>query len=105
MTVSIKSAIPTRALALLLGIGILDMVSTAWLHSHGLIVEMNPVMKVLIERGEWLFILVKGGTLFLAWLLMVQYSRDHLQLVRISCLLGSAVYGTIWLSWFLIGRM
>ncbi len=104
MSQHLKSALPTRALGLLLLIGVFDMVTTAWLHSHGLIAEMNPLMRVLIERSELLFILVKGGTLVVAWYLMVQYSKSHLEFVRTSCLLGSVVYGGVWLTWFLLGR-
>lgn len=91
---------PTRTLALLLAIGFVDLVSTALLHSRGVITELNPVMRPLIEHGEWLFALVKGGTLVLAWEVMRRQCPANLAFVRRSCLVGSGLYILIWSSWF-----
>lgn len=95
---------PTRALALLLLIGFVDLVATAVMHQHGMIVELNPIMRPLIERSEWLFALVKGLTLVAAWAALVWYSEHNRDFVRKACLAGSAAYMTIWTAWFLVGH-
>lgn len=100
----LKRFFPTRAIALLMAIGFLDLVMTAVLHAFGLIVELNPVMKVFIERSEWLFVLVKGSTLAAAWFAMVAYSRVNLDFVRRAALTGSIVYLTVWTVWFFCGK-
>ena len=57
---------PTRALVLLLAIGFFDLIVTAVLHANGMITELNPLMKPLLEQGEWLFAIVKSFTLIAA---------------------------------------
>lgn len=94
---------PTRALLLLMGIGFLDLISTAILHAHGKIEELNPVMKPLIEHSEWAFAFVKGLTLVACWAMMVWYWPQNRDFVRRSCLWGSGIYFAIWLIWFLVG--
>ena len=37
-----RRLLPTRALALLLAIGFLDLIVTAVLHAQGMIIELNP---------------------------------------------------------------
>lgn len=91
---------PCRSLGLLIGVGLLDLVMTAWLHAQGLIVELNPVMRPVIEQGEWLFALVKGGTLIVAWYAMATYARTNRDFVRKACWAGSLVYVTVWCGWF-----
>lgn len=91
---------PTRALALLLAIGTVDMLATALLHANGLIIELNPLMRPLIERSEWLFALVKGGTMLVAWLAMAAYAQVNRAFVRKACLYGSVAYVGIWCAWF-----
>jgi hypothetical protein len=100
-----KTYFPTRALLLLLGIGFLDLVMTAVLHSHGLIVEMNPLMKPIIETSEWLFALVKGMTLVLAYCVMLKHADTHLAFIRRACIFGSGAYMTIWTVWFIAGSV
>ncbi len=95
-----KKILPTRALALLMGIGFIDLFMTAILHSQGRIVELNPVMRPLIEQGEWLFALVKGATLVAAWIVMARYAKHNMDFVRKACIAGSAVYLVVWTSWF-----
>ena len=70
------------------------------MHSKGLITELNPVMKPLIEQSEWLFALVKGGTLVLAWELMRRQCATNQQFVRRACLIGAGIYLILWSSWF-----
>jgi hypothetical protein len=87
-----------------MGIGALDLIVTAVLHQRGLIVEMNPVMRLFIDRSEWLFALVKAATLVAAWWLMASYARKNRSFVRNACLCGSAAYVSVWLVWFLQAR-
>ncbi|MDK3156357.1 DUF5658 family protein [Kamptonema cortianum] len=100
-----QNCFPTRALALLLTIGFVDLVLTAVLHKQGLIVELNPLMRPLIERSEWLFVLVKASTLILAWVVMYHYSRTHLEFVRKAATIASVAYLLIWTTWFIAGSM
>jgi hypothetical protein len=82
-------------------IGFADLIVTAVLHRQGLIVELNPLMRPLIERSEWLFAAVKGGTLVLGWGVMAWYCRHNREFVDLACAVGSAVYVTVWVVWFL----
>jgi hypothetical protein len=91
---------PTRALAVLMAIGFIDLVVTAVLHAQGQIVELNPLMKPLIETSEWLFAAVKGLTLVLAWLVMVKHADQNLPFIRKACVAGSAAYMIVWTVWF-----
>ena len=91
---------PTRSIALLIGIGLIDLVTTAWLHAQGLVVELNPIMRAFIDRGDWLFILVKGASLVIAWIVMARYARTNRAFVRKICLLGSVAYVLVWVVWF-----
>lgn len=96
-----KSVFPTRALVLLLLIGFVDLLMTAILHANGMVVEMNPLMRPLIEQSEWLFAVVKSMTLIAAWLALAWYAKQNLGFVRKVCLLSSALYLIIWSAWFL----
>ncbi len=98
---SVRTLVPTRALALLMIIGFTDMAATAWLYHRGLIVELNPIMRPLLISSTWLFAAVKGITLLCAWYVMVLYAKRNRRFVRIACLLGSALYLFVWTSWFL----
>ena len=92
-------------MALLLGIGFADLFATAYLHSRGLISELNPVMKPLLQHSEWLFALVKGGTLVLAWSMMRRQCPANLMFVRRSCLIGAGLYLILWSTWFTSGAL
>ena len=95
-----KALFPTRALALFVAIGFIDLVTTAVLHSQGMIVELNPIMNVLIQKSEWLFALGKGLTLFLGWWAMRWYANQNRDFVRKASLWGSGVYIVVWSCWF-----
>lgn len=99
----IRQAFPTRAIGLILVIGLIDLVTTALLHANGLIVEMNPLMRGFINRSEWLFVAVKGATLLVGWLALAYYSRTNVNFVRRACILGSVAYVLVWLVWFIHG--
>ncbi|MBL8047922.1 MAG: hypothetical protein JNJ45_04500 [Chthonomonas sp.] len=86
-----------------MAIGFLDLISTAVLHAHGKIEELNPVMRPIIQHSEWAFVFVKALTLITCWATMVWYWPQNSAFVRRTCLIGSAVYFSIWLAWFLIG--
>ena len=73
---TMKSLFPTKSLAVLLLIGVLDLVSTAVLHAKGLIVEMNPIMRFFIQQSEWLFAFVKGLTIGAAWVTLAWYAKQ-----------------------------
>lgn len=95
---------PTPALALLMVIGIVDLLSTAFLHRAGLITELNPFMRVFITRSEWLFAFAKGVTLGAAWGALAWYARTDLKFVTRACLVGSAAYLSLWCLWFFGSR-
>lgn len=100
-----RIAFPSRTIMLLLGIGILDMIVTAVLHAQGLIVEMNPLMKVFIERSEWLFVFVKSLTLVCGWLALAWYFKQNENFVRKVCVAASGAYVGVWIVWFTLGSM
>lgn len=94
---------PTKSLAVLMLIGFVDLASTAWLYSRGLITELNPLMRVFISRSEWEFAAVKGATLVAAWIVMAHYATINREFVRKVCLMGSGAYVVIWTAWFFKG--
>ncbi len=69
------------------------------MHQRGLIVELNPLMRPLIERSEALFAAVKGATLLAAWLVMRRLYPTHGRFIDSACLGGSAVYLVVWFAW------
>ncbi len=95
-----KAFFPTKSMVLLIGIGLVDLISTAWMYHAGLIYERNPLMRALLDKGEWLFIVVKGATLLAAWYVLMLYAKQNIRFVQQSCLLGSAAYILLWTSWF-----
>lgn len=84
-----------RALALLLGIGLLDLVATAVLSAQGRIVEANPLMAPILARGELAFVVVKAATLALAGILLARAARRDPAGVRRACLAGSGIYALV----------
>lgn len=98
-----KKMFPVKSMFWLLFIGMVDLVTTAVLHAQGKIVELNPIMRPIIESSEWLFALVKGGSIVLAWLVMLKYSKTHLEFISRACLAGTLLYGGVWFTWFTIG--
>lgn len=94
-----KAIFPCRSLGVLLAIGFLDLVATAVLHERGFIVELNPLMRVFIERSEWLFALVKGTTLVAAWYVLKRYWATHADFINKACWVGSAAYLLVWSTW------
>jgi hypothetical protein len=99
----IRQAFPSRALTLLLLIGLVDLTATAVLHAQGKISELNPLMRGFIERSEWLFVAVKGLSLVFAYVMLVRCSRTHRDFVTRAGYVGAALYVGIWLTWFLHG--
>ncbi|MBX3118865.1 MAG: hypothetical protein KF784_07345 [Fimbriimonadaceae bacterium] len=96
---------PSRSIALLMLIGFTDLVMTAWLHAAGMISELNPLMKPLIERNELLFVAVKGMTLVLAWFVMAHYCKTNREFVRKAAILASIAYVTIWTAWVITAHI
>jgi len=88
----VRAIFPTRALAALLVIGLLDLIVTVFLHAHGQIEELNPVMAPLLAGGEWRFAMVKAITLGLAWVLLAHQAKSTPKQVRRACLFGCAAY-------------
>lgn len=95
---------PTRSLGIFLTIGIVDLISTAYLHAHGMMVELNPLMRASLAYGEFYFCLVKGLTLAALWVVMVQHAKKDLNFVRTACALGAAGYVGLWVVWFTVGH-
>ena len=95
---------PTKSMVALLVIGIVDLVSTAVLHSKGMIVELNPLMRGFITQSEWLFVFVKGMTIGAAWGTMVWYAQQNKDFVNKACTYGSIAYLAVWTTWFFGAR-
>jgi hypothetical protein len=81
-------------------IGFVDLVLTVLLYRNGLIVELNPLMRPLIEQSEFLFAVVKSATLLVTWAFMCAYAKTHHSFVRKASMVGSAAYLVLWVSWF-----
>ena len=62
---------------------------------------MNPIMRIFIDRSEWLFAAVKGATLLLSWYILSRYAKTNLPFVRRACLVGSGCYVFLWITWFI----
>lgn len=75
---------------------------TAVLHSRGLIVELNPLMRTFIDKSEWLFAAVKGLTLIGGWIVLAWYAKSNPQFVRKLSYGASAAYVTLWFAWFIV---
>jgi hypothetical protein len=95
---------PSRGIPLLVGIGFIDLVTTAWLYHRGMIQEMNPLMRVLLEHGEWPFVLVKGLTIAFTWIALAKYTAQNPRFVRSACLFGALAYVALWGAWFTVGN-
>ena len=99
--VDLRQVFPTRWLVVLIGIGFIELFVTAILHANGSIVELNPLMRPLIEQSEWLFAFVKAFTLLAAWVVLAWYAKQNLGFVRKTCCISAAAYFAIWCGWFL----
>jgi hypothetical protein len=58
-------------------------------------------MRPFIEQSEFLFGLVKAGTLIAAWIVMARYAKINVRFVATACTAGSILYVVVWTSWFL----
>src|SRR5688572_3426815 len=58
-----RSRLVVPGLAVLVVLALLDLISTLWWHSRGMMTEFNPLMRPLLEKSEWLFSGVKLLTL------------------------------------------
>jgi len=63
-------------------------------------VELNPIMRIFIDRSEWLFAFVKGLTLVAGWAALAWYCKTNKAFVNKVSLCGSAAYVGIWILWF-----
>ncbi|MBI1334078.1 MAG: hypothetical protein JST12_07760 [Armatimonadetes bacterium] len=104
MKQAMSIAFPTRSMAALLAIAIIDLIMTAVLHSKGMIVELNPLMRGFITQSEWLFAFVKGLTIGVAWGTMAWYAQQNKEFVGRACTIGALSYVTVWTTWFITGR-
>jgi len=98
----VKAILPSRALALFLSIGFADLIITAILHAQGLATEVNPLMRVFIDKSEWLFVVVKGLTLLAGWLGLAWYAKTNPEFVKKVSYAGSAAYVSLWILIFLV---
>jgi hypothetical protein len=99
-TSRIQYFFPDAGLIILIGIGFLDLLSTAIWHSKGQIVELNPLLSPIIERSEWLFAAVKGSTLLAAYFAMIAYAQKKPEFVRKASRIGIVLYVGIYVIWF-----
>lgn len=96
---------PTRWLFVLTFVALLDLASTLWWHSRGMMEELNPLMAVLLTRGEWLFASVKVATILLAWAAVAWYAQKNHAFCRRVCAFGSVAYILLWTSWCAAGNL
>lgn len=90
---------PPVPVLMLVGIAILDLLSTTILYSMGLIEEMNPLMRPLLEIHPALFAVVKMATIVAAFAGLQWYRRHDERFVRVASGWGAATYSIIWIGW------
>ena len=89
-----------RALGLLLGIGMADLIATAVLSTDERFEERNPLMAGLLAHGPWPFVAAKAATLVVAGLLLARQDRRTMQR---ACLFGSGAYAVLLATAFFAG--
>ena len=97
MTEGVLLRKPPLELGLLMAVGLIDLVSTVVLYSMGLVVELNPLMRPLLESSPALFTLIKLGTLLSAYVVMQLYRQVDERFVRRASLYGAIAYVVVWL--------
>lgn len=95
---------PALETVLLMALGLADLVSTVVLHQLGLIVELNPIMRPLLERSTSLFVLAKVATLAGAYITLQLYRARDEEFCRMAARWGTITYAAVWLVWFTIGN-
>lgn len=89
---------------MLMGIGLADLVSTVVLHQLGLIVELNPIMRPLLNKSAALFTLAKLLTLAAAYVTLQLYRARDDAFCRQAAKWGTIAYAAVWVVWFTIGN-
>lgn len=90
-------------MAVLVAIALMDLIVTALLYQTGWIVELNPLMRPLIERSPWFFAMVKFSTVAIAYVVLQWYRRMDEEFVNRIATAGSVAYVALWSTWFLTG--
>ena len=80
-------------------VGLADLVSTVALYSAGLVVELNPLMRPLLDRSPALFALVKLATLAAVFVALQWHRPKDERFVRKAAAYGTAAYVTLWAVW------
>lgn len=96
---------PPRELTLLMSVGLVDLVSTMVLYSLGLVVELNPIMRPLLQNSLVLFAAVKIATLLAAYVALQLYRSVDEQFVRKAALTGALAYILVWVVFASAGAM
>lgn len=94
---------PTKPMAVLASIALVDLVVTAFLYQTGWIVELNPLMRPLLEHSTWVFALVKFSIVAVAYFVLQWYRRIDEEFVNRIATAGSLAYIALWTTWFLSG--
>lgn len=90
---------PPVPVLLLMAVGLSDLVLTAVLYEAGLIVELNPLMRPLIQSSTLLFVAVKLATLVVAYVGLQVYGRIEPIFVRRAAWIGTFAYVALWIGW------
>ncbi|MER3413143.1 MAG: hypothetical protein C4341_02675 [Armatimonadota bacterium] len=95
---------PAVETVLLMALGLADLASTVVLYRLGLIVELNPVMRPLLERSLVLFTVVKLLSLAAAFVTLQLYRARDEDFCRVAAKWGAIAYAAVWLVWFTVGN-
>lgn len=90
---------PPLPVIILMALGLVDLVSTVVLYELGLIEELNPLMRPLLEASAVLFVAVKLVTLVAAFAAMQWYVRKDERFVRMAATYGALAYSLLWATW------
>lgn len=67
-------------------------------------VELNPLMRPLLNVGPWQFSAVKIAGLLLLWIVIRAHFDKNERFCRAACATGAALYGGIWTVWAIVGN-
>lgn len=100
-----KFRVPVPGLVALIGLALLDLATTLWWHANGMMTELNPLMRPLLEKNEWLFSGVKLATIVALAIAIVLYAKKNLAFCRRVCAVGAGAYISIWTAGVILGAL